>query len=289
MGVTIGGRGDRYAGYVHLGSGRSGPRAYGALYYDGGRRHHRQHHYYRDSHYYFGYRPIRYFGRRYYEPWYGYSYISAYRPTPHVYRFYDTDVYYIDQVYGAGGAYDAAGATGVEVLEGPPTPGEALPALTEPGDATLIGQGNTAFMVGRYDEAHRLYASAMLAEERDGYAKFLYSLANFAMKDYEVAAMAIRRALLTTPELIDYPVDVRRLYSHASAFETQMDDLRRFVRDHPGDRGSRLLLGYLHYAGGEPGRALPILSDLAVSDANDGAATLLHDAVVRIVREGEPD
>lgn len=68
-----------------------------------------------------------------------------------------------------------------------------------------------------------------------------------------------------------------------------MDDLRRFVRDHPGDRGSRLLLGYLHYAGGEPGRALPILSDLAVSDANDGAATLLHDAVVRIVREGEPD
>ena len=208
--------------------------------------------------------------------------MSAYYDIPYVYRFYDTDVYYIDQSAGQPDAYSPASPPPAGATQGTSALDSTYQALTEPGGTTLIGQGNEAFLAGRYDEARRAYVSAMLADERDGYAKFLYSLANFAAGDYDVAGMALRRALLTTPALIDYPVDVRSLYGVPTIFEKQLERLIRFVGDHADDRGASLLLAYLHYATGQPERALPVADRLSKSDANDSVAALLRDAVLRV-------
>lgn len=286
-GLTIGGRGSGYGGYIRLGSGAAGRLAYGALYYDGGQRHRRGTvGYCRSPRYYHGYRPFYYYGSRDYAPWLGYTYASAYYPLPYVYRFDEPDVYYIENVYEVEGAPDVVDPISTRTWEGPPSRTESYPMLTEPNEVTPIGQGNGAFRAGRYDEARSHYISAVLADERDGYAKFLYALANFAVGEYDVAAMALRRALSTTPEMIEYPVDVRSLYPAESVFERQMDLLARFVTAHPQDRGARLLLGYLHYGGGEPERALSVLPGAAASDPDDEVTALLLDAVIRIV-EGE--
>lgn len=100
--------------------------------------------------------------------------------------------------------------------------------------------------------------------------------------------MAIRRALLTTPELIDYPADVRALYADAATLEAQRHKLVRFVEDHPRDRGAQLLLAYLYFAGGDPGEALSVLDGLTESDPDDQVAALLRDAVVRIGQGQRP-
>ena len=284
--MTIGGRGDHYSGYVSLGRGRSGPEVRGALYYDDrDRRHHgRGRHYYGRGYYHHRYRPIYYYGCDYYRPWRGYTYSTLYYPEPYVYRFYDTDVYYVERADVSDDVYEVASPSEVyaEVEALPPT--GTYRTLTAPEEATLLGQGNAAFAAGRYDEARRLYVSAMLADERDGYAKFLYALANFALGEYEVAGMAIRRALLTTADLIEYPVDVRGLYPEAALFEAQLERMARFVAGHPDDRGALLLLGYLQYAGGHPSSSLSALDRLVEIDPDDDVVSLLRDAVSRVNR-----
>lgn len=289
MGLTVGRIGDRHAGYIHLGNGRSGPELRGALYLNRRHHRHRSSYYYGPSRYFHRYHPIRYYGNAYYEPWYGYRYNTVYFNTPYVHRFYETNVVYVERPAKQVEVYDAASPTPVAAVEGPmPSGAEVYAPLTEPVDNTLVGRGNAAFMAGTYDEARRLYVSAMLADERDGYAKFLYALVNFAMGDYEVAGMAIRRALLTTADLIDYPVDVRVLYPQPLIFDTQREKLIRQVDQSPQDRGALLLLGYLHYAAGEPERALAVLDRLVEIDSDDNTAALLHDAVRRVIRERQP-
>ncbi len=288
VGLTIGGIGNHYAGYIQLGNHSSDAGLHGALYYNGSRHHHNRHHGYGYGHYYHHYQPIHYYGHHYYQPYYGYSYLSAYYDVPYVYGFYDTDVPYVDQSAGAPEAYAAAPPPAAGATPSTSAQDSTYQALTKPGDTTLVGKGNTAFTAGRYDEARRSYVSAMLADERDGYAKFLYALANFAAGDYDVAGMALRRALLTTPALIDYPVDVRSLYALPILFETQLESLIRFVGDHADDRGASLLLAYLHYATGQPERALPVANRLSKSDANDSVAALLRDAVLRVTLGKKP-
>jgi tetratricopeptide (TPR) repeat protein len=167
-----------------------------------------------------------------------------------------------------------------------PTPGDApLTPLTEPTDVTWVGKGNTAFLDGQYEEARRCYISAVMADERDGYAKFLYAVANFAVGDFEVAGVAMRRALLTTADLIEYPVDIRSLYSDRMVLDAQFETLTGLVADHPDHRDARLLLGYLYYASGDPSRALAVLESVAASDGEDEVLALVRDAAVRVSQQ----
>ncbi len=302
--------GDHLAGYITLGNRSSDHGVRGALYYNGNHRGSRGgyghgygagygHGYGYGNGYGYGYglgygnyyghyRPISYYGRHYYEPLLGYTYLSAYYSTPYVYGFPTTEIYYVDQIVQQPEIPATPSATAVDLTPTPPAPAASYQALTQPGDDTLIGQGNAAFVAGRYDEARRSYVSAMLADERDGYAKFLYALANFAMRDYEVAGLALHRALLTTPALIDYPVDVRSLYEPPILFEKQLTDLDRFVGGHADHRGALLLLGYLHYGSGQAERALAIVTRLSESNTDDSVAAVLRDAIVRVGQGKQP-
>jgi tetratricopeptide (TPR) repeat protein len=275
-------------GGIHIGRSTAGSSLYGALLYDRDHHRHLGRRCYPRDHYYHLYYPIHDFAYSRYRPWGGYTYTSVYYAEPYVYRFYDTDVRYVEDVREETGEYEAGISSPVEPVEGPPASDVAYQLLTEADDTTLIGRGNAAFLAGRYDEAREYYVTALLADERDGYAKFLYALANFAAGDYDVAAMAVRRALLTTPELIDYPADVRALYADSAILEVQLHKLVRFVQDHPRDRGAQLLLGYLYFAGGDPGRALLVVGGLSESDRDDEVAALLRDAVMRVGQGRQP-
>lgn len=286
--LTVGARGSRYGGYLRFGDTSAESGLHAGFYYDGRDHDRHGHRYYGRGHYYHHYRPIRYYGCGYYRPYYGYTYASVYYADPYYYPFHTTNVYYVDGTADGDSIYYPVPDSSVGETQVQPAPDTTYQVLTDPGDLTLVGQGNAAFLAGRYDQARRLYASAMLADERDGYAKLLYALANFAIGDYAVSGMAIRRALLTTPELVDYPVDVRSLYEDPVPFNAQLEKLTRYVADHPEYPSALLLLGYIEYAAGAPERAAPILQQLSTADPDDSLAVLLRDAALRAARGAKP-
>ena len=236
------------------------------------------------GHYYHNYRPIYYPGSRYYTTFYGYSYASVYLAAPYVVQVYDDSPTYVASSY----AQEPIPTTVVQEPP-PPAPADSYQPLTpQQQPPTAVVEGNAAFAAGRFDEARRLYVRAVLADERDGYAKMLYAWANFALGDYPVAAASIRRSLLTTNDLIDYPMDLRTLYSDPTLLEGQTEALVQFVRDHPDDREAELVLGYLYYSVGQAERAASVFTGLAGADQNDTLSSLLRDAAVRNARGSSP-
>jgi len=248
---------------------------------------------YDPRHYYHGYRPIYYPGCRSYSPWYGYAYTSVYLTEPYVVRVYDDDddpvVYYQESPsYQTTTAVESAPAA--ESYSAPsegvyPAPdGEAYQPLPAAAQNTLVSDGNAAFTAGRYEDARRLYTRAVMADERDGYAKMLLGWASFAVGDYDGAAAAIRRALLTTDDLVNYPMDVRTFYPDAAVLNHQMDSLVQFTQSRPDDREAQLVLAYFYYSVGQAERSASLFNGLVERDRNDTLAATVRDAVVRAER-----
>jgi hypothetical protein len=312
-GFTFGYLGNRYSGYIRLGGERGDRTLDGALVYrPDGRRHHDHHGayygypayyypYYGTGHYYNHYRPA------YYDPycyWPTYSYASVYYPEPVIYQSYYYDESYPVSSYGVQGTYSTtevytepatvepappAGAAPYDATQGAaygalatPTPGEVVApeyeAIDEQEAIPWAQRGADAFAVGKYDDARRLFSQVMLADERDGYAKLLYGLSNFALGEFEVASVAVRRALLTTDFLIERPLDARTLYEDPLMFEGQLERLIRHVTEHKDDGQAKFLLAYLHYSIGRADTAAAMLTDLTASDPSDTLAVKLRNA-----------
>jgi len=247
-------------------------------------------------------------------PWYGYgyglgfglgyTYSTAYLSDPYDAAVYTTPRYqpnYAETVYtttpvgSAPTAYDSVPQGQVELAQ-PPVPDAQMPngidsyqTLTAgENQRAVVMEGNAAFAAGRYDEARRSYARAVMTDARDGYAKMLYAWANFALGDYEVAAAAIRRALLTTSDLVENPLDLRTLYPDRATLDRQSDGLTRFLADHPDHREAQLVWGYLLYSIGQAEPAASMFNGLAGAEPNDTLVPLLRDAAVRNTRVPSP-
>lgn len=314
--MTRGGIGDHTAGIVRFGrdNGRSGIGA--SLFFSHGDRRHvcrpGCHGYagFGRSLFNRGYYPCygsRYFPAYSHYPYYGsYSYLPLFWPgfaSSYTSVYYDSPAYDVGTVdYGPplssseyaapqrSAEYLGTGVTN-EPLAGnaPVAPSESAAPQINQEQAALLDRGDEAFTAGRFDEASRWYVSAMLADDKDGVAALLYAVSNVALGDYQVAAAALRRALETTPELIENPIDVRRLYSQASQFETHRDDLAAFVDDHREDRDATLLLGYLYFASGDADRARTVFEGVSASDPADELAASLAKSTASIVERGKPN
>ncbi len=244
--------------------------------------------YYSYGHYYNSYPPIYYPGCRYYSPFYGYSYASVYLSQPYVVQAYDDTPAYVVPTYTQSVETTYASSSAPPPAAAPPAMAESYQPLTPPQAASPVSEGNAAFAAGHYDEARDLYVRAVFSDERDGYAKVLYAWSNFALGDYDVAAAAIRRALLTTPDLVAYPMDVRTLYSDAATLDRQTDALLRFLADRPNHTEAQLVWGYLLYSIGQADRAASVFNGLAGADVNDTIVSRLRDAAVRAAQSPSP-
>ncbi len=296
FGLTLGHVGNGWAGFIHLGSDHGGIDSRGGLFhvdlngdhhgnYDGHHFYPYAYHHYPYAYYYNHYRPI-YYSYPYYEPFYGYSYRSLYYERPYIYRSYAADDYYYDDGYYADApveSYDDSvdGAAAAQSAASRTEPLGPYPTLPGVQDQSLVGQGSTAFAEGRFDEARSFFARAMLADERDGHPKLLYAMANFALGDYEVAATALRRALLTTSTLLEYPPDVRAFYGDVSLWDAHLSGLAAYAAANRARRSEQLLLSYLYFATGDTGRALVHLAPITQSDPTDDVAALLLDALTK--------
>ncbi|MFQ5412816.1 MAG: tetratricopeptide repeat protein [Phycisphaerae bacterium] len=229
-----------------------------------------------NSYYYSGYDPYYYPSRAYY------------RYDTYVDRFYDNDLYYADTAVGRGDGYvGAAWYEPPDQEQVVPEPDSTYAAPPSPIQA-LLEQGHDAFRRGAYEEARSRYVRAILADEAGGVAKLFYGFANVALGDYEQAAVAFRRALIATPELIDTPPDLRDLYRDDDRLTAHITDLAAFFAAHPESRDALFVLGYMHYAAADPVAALDAFTALCDADPSDDVVMLLRHAARRAVRHAAP-
>lgn len=279
-----------------------------------GRHPHYSHYpYYGHRGHYYGYRP-HYYPRSCYPyygfyPSYGYSYGLGFGLGYTYSTVYASDPYvgyvYTAPEYVPSYATYTEGDVAVPVTEAaqPTQPQAAQPAPPDQyreGDReyqtldtgvdqrAVVMEGNAAFAAGRYDEARDQYIRAVMNDERDGYAKVLYAWSNFALGDYEVAAVSIRRAMITTPDLADYPLDLRTLYPDRTVLDRQTEALVRFLADHPDRDDARLVWGYLLYSIGQAETAAAAFQGLAGAHPDDELLSQLRDAALRNARNESP-
>lgn len=280
------------AGLIHIGADPLHARIGDGRHGDDRRRYHYRPYLstYGPRHYYYGYRPLWYSGYDYYPSYFGYGYSSVY--------FTEPNGVYVNTYNGDPVVYDQSTPTDqqsppVESATQPaPAPAVTSGALPSPtmedyestqpsGMPAIVSEGNKAFTAGLYEDARRAYLRAVLADERDGYAKVLLGWTGFAMGDFDGAAAAIRRALLTTPDLVDYPMDLRTLYSDQTVLDRQIDALVQWVQVRPDPREAEFVLGYVYYSIGQAQRAADIFNNLALRDAKDTLAAQVRDAALR--------
>lgn len=319
-------RGDRDTGFVRLGRGtihrdRDHGRVRQADFvgrYHGrssyGRRNHHHddhgnHGYYYHSYPYFssfpyygllsfGYFPGYSFGfhagyRYGYDPWYDYSYYPWYgygSAASYSTQIFDVDIYELDRSVD----YVSVGepATSVASRQADFVGSEIAGDPSDDAVDRALAEGQTAMVAGQFDRARHLFSQAMFLDDRDGRAKLLFALASLGEGEIDLAGLALRRALLTTPELIDNPWDLRTVFPSSEAglpdeqaFQRQLDELEHYLSDFKEHRGARLLLGYLHFGWGDAHRAHAMFSELALSDPQDTLAIRLRDSAARIISQ----
>lgn len=319
--LTIGRIGNRYSGFLRIGGTPGDLHLSGAVY-----RHpslnglySRFDHYddypvhYAAGHYYDDYHTVGLYGYPYRRPYFGYHYTSVYYDEPVVYRlappsvvYVENETVYVDDDPDVTVVYDDPDVTVVYEEELPETSALAgipppcvtdLPAQqpeTDPyptiGDdpSTVVQEGAAAFAAGHFEKAQHLFIEAVMADERDGYAKLLYGVAAFATGDFRLAGVTIRRALRTSEGLVYRPLDVRTLYGDQSVFKTHRLALLTHVKNYPADRDAKFVLAYVDYATAQPELAAERFGELAAADKNDDLAMRLYEtarAVERVVPE----
>lgn len=197
------------------------------------------------------------------------------------------------EVYDGGTTVATSGAD-TAVTPGtvtvPAEPGQA-PALEIPAEQQavdddvsqaaleLIDRGSRAFVDGRYAEARHSFLRAVMMDDSDGYARLFYAFASFAMGDYELAAVALRRSIAMEAAFATDPIDIRGFYPDEDTFKAHVSQLNGHIEANPEDKDARFVLAYVHYASGEPGKAIEMLSKLtAVSASDETAAQVLEGA-----------
>ncbi|MCH8251938.1 MAG: hypothetical protein IID36_05740 [Planctomycetes bacterium] len=179
------------------------------------------------------------------------------------------------------------GAAHVEGASSPPGEDPSSPTgPAQPEDSERIPDavlGHRAFQSGQFEEARSIYIRGMLEDDTDGHAKLFFGLANYALGKYDVASIAVRRALTVTPDLINRPLDVRSMYPDADVYESHLAALKKHVEANPDDRGARFLLGFIHYGSARPEAALALFKQLADADPEDELAAAMRDSAARVI------
>jgi tetratricopeptide (TPR) repeat protein len=126
--------------------------------------------------------------------------------------------------------------------------------------------GDRAFREGRYTDAVQFYAKAVEFAPDQGALYLVLADALFAAGDYHYGAYSVRRALELDPALVESQVDKHSFYPDPAQFDAQLDQLERYIAEHPTDRDARLVLGLNYLFGGRPMDAERTLSGAAMSD-----------------------
>ena len=216
--------------------------------------------------------------------WYWSSYYPSYYRSGVYVGYYDTPVVVDNRTIIIDSGYEVVGEgsvlyEGASDYEGGVVVGERSPEenmeLTTAADSYLQ-LGDRAFRERRYGDAVHFYAKAIEFSPEEGALYLVLADALFATGDYHYAAYAIRRALEIDPTLIDADIDKHLFYGSPEDFDQQLRVLESYVRDHPTDNDSRLVLALNFLFGQRAAEAVRVLeTQFSRPVSNDLAAELI--------------
>ena len=143
-------------------------------------------------------------------------------------------------------------------------------------------EGAEAFGRGRYNDAALSFLRVAMADPSNADGTLAYAVARFATGNYGVAALAVRRGVLSYPEVVNVDFDIRDRYDERGDFDRQLRRLEEFVRTRPDSADSWLVLGFVRYFTGQRELAQRTFEVLQRQSAEDAElADLFLDAVRR--------
>jgi len=188
-----------------------------------------------------------------------------------------------DEVVGEGSVlYEGASGYEGSVAVGERSPEETM-ELTTAADSYLQ-LGDRAFRERRYGDAVHFYAKAIEFSPDEGALYLVLADALFATGDYHYAAYAIRRALEIDPTLINGDIDKHLFYGSPEDFDQQLRVLESYVRDHPTDNDSRLVLALNFLFGLRAPEAVRVLETQFSRPVSEDAAAALILQRARLVQ-----
>lgn len=216
----------------------------------------------------------------------GLSYNSPYYGSPYYgypYTNYGWPVYENTTInnYYSGPAESAP----IAAAPAAPLVGHASRAVAgERAAVEYMALGDRAFIEGRYGDAAHYYAKATTYDPGDGLLYLVLSDALFATGDYHYAADALREALNKLPELASLGLDKRDFYGNPADFESQLQLLEAYQRDHELDEDAQLLLSANYLFSGRAQGALGVLeSPFSEESASSEARLLIRAAALGIL------
>ncbi|MFQ5491652.1 MAG: tetratricopeptide repeat protein [Phycisphaerae bacterium] len=162
-------------------------------------------------------------------------------------------------------------------------PAPVIVASPAPAGAALLApleQGDAAFAAGDYVQARRHYIRAQLDGVYAGEATLAYALTHFALGNYDLAALALRRGLDLIPDAISQPLDVTYFYPDRKLLEAHLGALEQQLERGGATGQGWLVLGYVRFGSGDSAGAVLAFERALQADPDDALAQLLREAAV---------
>ncbi len=133
----------------------------------------------------------------------------------------------------------------------------ALPSPTPDGGRPvderlyrLMGEGTETFVLGRYEESARTFLQVMLEDPDNVDGALAYAVARFATGDYEMSALAIRRAVRRLCEVTHSDFDLRERYGQPEDINLHWANLVNALHHDPDHPDILVVLGFVqHFTG----------------------------------------
>lgn len=242
---------------------------------------HSAHHYKPGIHHY----RIHRYGRRSHDDHaYAYSgHYTGYRGYGYAAAFYPTFSSYSPRTIGSPTyLYDDGPCDDVGLGYRPAnsTPARLPPVGQRPDDAFLktLQLGDTAFQNGDYAQAGRHYIRAQLEGVYTGEATLAYALTHFALGNYDLAALALRRSLDQIPDAVSAPLDITYFYPDAAVLKAHLVALEQYLQQGQATGHGWLVLGYVRFGTGDPVGAVQAFENALQASPGDALARLLQEA-----------
>ncbi len=204
-------------------------------------------------------------------------------------RVYAPTILYDYSSYGDSGVEDYGADYAPTPAVTVSAPHSSSPAVIElslprrsatPSPTTLaerhVELGDFYFTDGRYEDAAESYLRALAYVPEDASVHFALTDSLFALGDYHYASFMLTKAIELNPAMAKVVADKREFYGDPAAFETQMETLRRYLREKPYDAAAHLLLGYnLRMSGDQVGAKAAFERVLEIDKHNVTAQTFL--------------
>jgi hypothetical protein len=142
-------------------------------------------------------------------------------------------------------------------------------AKDSPQPSDLLAQGEKLLLDGQYAQAAEHFSRAISQDPHDPRARGFLAFSQFAMGDFQSAALTAHDVMKMAPDLATTPLDIHELLGDSQTIEKQLLALNKIAELQPPSSQMRYLLGFMQFFSGDPVRGVSTLLDYMDANPED--------------------